>query len=112
MINSVVLVGRITKDPELHITETSKTNVANITVAVPRSYKNANDEYDTDFIRVTLWKTIAENTVKYIKKGDLIGIEGRIQNNRYKDKEGNDQYAMEVVADKVVFLSNKKEGGE
>ena len=72
VLNQAVLVGRLVQEPELNKTE--KGNVTNITLAVPRSYKNSDGEYDTDFIRCTLWQAIAENTVEYCKKGDLVGI--------------------------------------
>lgn len=72
MLNQAVLVGRIVQDPELRETENGN-KIANMTLAVPRSYKNANGEYDTDFISCVLWKGVAENTVEYCKKGDLVG---------------------------------------
>ena len=73
MLNQTVLIGRITHEPELKETDNG-TKVANITLAVPRGYKNQNGEYDTDFISCSLWRGIAENTVNYVKKGDLIGL--------------------------------------
>lgn len=108
MLNQVVLVGRITKDPEVRETDT-KVKVTNITIAVPRSYKNKDGEYDTDFIQVTIWKQLAENTVEYCKKGDLVGVKAHLQNNNYTDKEGNKRYDLQVVAEKITFLSSKKE---
>ena len=78
MLNQTILVGRITQDPKITELEDGK-KVCNITVAVPRSYKNANGEYDTDFIRCTMWSNIALNTCEYCKQGDLIGVKGRIQ---------------------------------
>ena len=87
MLNQAVLVGRIVKDPELKDTEKGK--VTNITLAVPRTFKNSNGEYDTDFISCVLWKGVAESTVEYCKKGDLVGIKGRIQTRdvELEDKE-------------------------
>ena len=107
MLNQAVLVGRLVQEPELNKTE--KGNVTNITLAVPRSYKNSDGEYDTDFIRCTLWQVIAENTVEYCKKGDLVGIKGRIQSSNYEDKDGNKRYAVEIIVDKVTFLASKKQ---
>ena len=78
MLNQTVLVGRLVKDPELRETD-SGNKVTNITLAVPRNYKNSNGEYDTDFISCVLWKGIAENTATYVKRGDLVGIKGHIQ---------------------------------
>lgn len=107
MLNQVVLVGRLVRDPVINKVSNNET-YSNITVAVPRSYKNANGEYDTDFINCMLWKGIAENTVEYCKKGDIVGIKGRIQTSSYEDKEKNKKYSIDVIAEKVTFLSNKK----
>ncbi len=106
MLNQAVLVGRIVEDPELRDTEKGK--VSNITLAVPRSFKNANGEYDTDFISCVLWKGIAENTVEYCKKGDLVGIRGRIQTRNVEFDDETHKKFVEVVAEKVTFLSSKK----
>lgn len=106
MLNQVVLVGRLVSDPELYQTESGK-KVARMTLAVPRSYKNTNGEYETDFIACKLWQNIAQNTSEYCKKGDLIGIRGRIETYNYETEEGK-KYLTEVVADKVTFLSSKK----
>lgn len=97
MLNQTVLVGRITSDPK--IKEVEERKVCVITLAVPRSYKNENGEYETDFIPCRLFGSIAENTVEYCKKSDLVGIKGRIQST---DNE------IEIVAEKVTFLSSKK----
>ena len=82
--------------------------VCNITVAVPRSYKNENGEYDTDFIKCTMWSGVAENTSEYCKQGDLIGIKGRIQ-TRVIEKDNSKQTIQEVIAEKVTFLAKSKE---
>ena len=104
MLNNVVIVGRIVQNPELKETEKGG-KLANIVLAVPRSFKNSNGEYETDFINCTLWRGIAESTAEYCKKGDLVGIKGRIQTSNYQDSEGNKKYTTEVVAEKVTFLS-------
>lgn len=111
MLNQTVIVGRLVKEPELRKTENGK-KVTNITLAVPRSYKNMNGEYDTDFISCVLWSGIAENTVEYVKKGDLLGVKGRIQSRVYEDKEEQRKYITEVVAEKVTFLSGKSKETE
>ncbi len=98
MLNQIVIVGRLVKDPELRETETGK-KVTNITLAVPRSYKNTSGEYETDFIDCTLWTGIAENTSAYCKKGDLLGVKGRVQTRMY-EKDEEKKYATEVVAEK------------
>lgn len=107
MLNQTVLVGRIVKDPELRETDNGN-KVTNITLAVPRSYKNVNGEYDTDFIPCILWKGIAENTVEYVKKGDLIGVKGHLQNRNIEIDENTKRQAVEVIAEKVTFLSSKR----
>ncbi len=106
MLNQTVLVGRLVKDPELRETENGN-KVTNITLAVPRSYKNSHGEYETDFISCVLWKGIAENTAEYVKKGDLLGVKGRLNTRNYEAQDQVRKYVMEVVAEKVTFLSSK-----
>lgn len=106
MINQLVVIGRLTKDPELKKTDSGKT-VANVTLAVPRSYKNINGEYDTDFIDCVLWSSVAETTTEYCKKGDLIGVKGRLQTRTY-EKDEQKKYVTEIVGEKVSFLASKK----
>ena len=107
MLNQVVIAGRLTSDPEFVITENNKKRTY-VTVAVPRGYKNIDGTYDTDFIRCILWNAIAENVCEYCKKGDIVGVKGRIQTSSY-EKEGEKVYTMDVIAEKVSFLSSKKE---
>ena len=109
MINQIMLVGRLVKTPDLFITESGKKG-SFITLAVGRPYKNQNGEYETDFLDCTLWTGIAENTAEYCKTGDIIGIRGRIQSRIIDNADGTKQKIMEIVADKVTFLSssNKK----
>ena len=108
MLNQTVIVGRIVKDPELIETETGK-KVSDLTIAVPRSYKNIDGEYETDFIDCTLWSGLAENTAEYCKKGDLVGIKGRLETNLYEKEDGSTFKNTKLVAEKVTFLSSKKE---
>ena len=107
MLNQVILVGRLVKSPELQLTETGR-KMSLITLAVPRSYKNINGEYDTDFLDCTLWTNIAENTAEYCKTGDVIGIKGRVQSRIVEKEEGKKEYVIDIVAEKITFLSNKK----
>ncbi len=107
MLNQAVIVGRLVREPELRKTESGK-KVTNITVAVPRSYKNANGEYDADFIHCTLWEGVAEKTITYVKKGDLLGIRGHIQSRTIQLDEDYKRNVVEIVADKVTFLSSKR----
>lgn len=106
-MNNVVLVGRITKDPECDEKESGK-KLTNITVAVQRPFKNADNLYDTDFIRCVLWNSIAESAAEYCKTGDVIGVKGRLETQTYEDKEGNVRYSMQVVAERISFLASKK----
>lgn len=106
MLNQIVLVGRLVQDPEIKELENGvKTNY--ITLAVSRSYKNADGIYETDFIPCLLYKGIAEKTTEYCKKGDVIGVKGRIQTKQEEDKN-----IIEIVAEKVTFLSSRKETEE
>jgi len=106
MLNQVVMVGRLVEDPQAKELEGGN-KVMNITLAVPRSYKNTEGEYETDFIDCTLWKGIAANTEEFCKKGDLIGIKGRIETSIWEDKEKNKRKTQQVIAEKVTFLSPK-----
>ena len=110
MLNQIVLVGRLTKDVEIKTTDQGK-KYAFISLAVPRTFKNIDGTYDTDFINCTLWEATAKNTAEYCKKGDIIGIKGRLQSDTYeKDKEKI--YKIEAIAEKVTFLSNKPKAEE
>ena len=107
MLNQIVIAGRLVSNPEIVTTDNGKKRTY-ITVAVPRSYKNVDGTYDTDFIKCTLWNGIAENTCEYCKKGDIVGIKGRIQSSSY-ERDGEKIYSMDIIAEKVSFLSSKKE---
>ncbi len=106
MLNQTVLVGRLVKDPELRETDNGR-KVTNITLAVPRSYKNLSGEYDTDFISCVLWKGVAESTVEYCRRGDLVGVKGRIQSRNIELEDETKKQVVEVVAEKITFLSSK-----
>ena len=107
MLNQVVLVGRIVKEIELKESENGK-KYTNMTIAVPRSFKNVDGVYETDFIDCKLWNVIAENTTEFCKKGDLVGVKGRLQNYTYTTEEEKTQTKTEVVVEKVTFLSQAK----
>lgn len=106
-MNNVIIVGRIVNDPEVKKLENGK-NVSSITVAVPRSYKNNDGIYETDFIDCILWNNVAINTSKYCKKGDIISVSGRIQSKIYENETGK-HYKMELAADRITFISSAKE---
>ena len=99
MLNQVVIIGRLVAKPIVEENENEK-KVCNITLAVPRSYKNAEGIYETDFIKCILWNGIAENTAEYCEKGDLVGVKGRLQ-----CLSGNE---LQLIAEKVSFLSSGK----
>ena len=112
MLNRVVLIGRLTKEPDLRYT-TSGIAVARFTLAVDRGFKNQDGEKQADFIPITVWRGQAENCAKYLAKGRLVAVSGRIQTGSY-DKDGQRHYTTEVVADEVRFLEwgNKQEQGQ
>ena len=103
MINRVVLVGRITKDLELKYTP-SGVAVCRFTLAVNRTFTNADGQREADFVNCVTWRKQAENTANFLKKGSLTGVEGRIQTSSFDGKDGNRVFMTEVVADSVQFL--------
>ena len=111
MLNQVVLVGRIVADPEITKTENNK-KMTILTVAVPRAYKNMEGAYDTDFIKCVLWRGVAERTTEYCKKGDLIGVRGRLQTRDIEQEDESLKSVMELVAEKVTFLHSQKPAKE
>lgn len=106
MLNQVVLVGRLTDDLTITEKENGK-KVTSMILAVQRAYKNSEGIYETDFIKCTLWNAVAASTSEYCKKGDIVGIKGRLQVNSYEDKDGTRKFSTEVIAEKVTFLSSK-----
>lgn len=105
MVNQIVLVGRIARIPETRVSENGK-KFATLTLAVPRNYKNANGEYDTDFLDCTLWSSVAESTSEYCKTGDMIGVKGRVQSRIIETPEGIKRRKTEIVAERVTFLTS------
>lgn len=103
MINRVVLVGRLTKDPELKYTP-SGVAMARFTIAVNRTFTNQQGEKEADFINCLVWRKQAENTANFLKKGSLAGVEGRIQTGSYEGQDGKRVYTTDVVVDSVQFL--------
>ncbi|GAB0281741.1 single-stranded DNA-binding protein [Staphylococcus pseudintermedius] len=106
MINRVVLVGRLTKDPEFRTTQ-SGVEVATFTLAVNRNYKNKNGEQQADFINCIVFRKQAENVNNYLNKGNLAGVDGRLQSRSYENQEGRRVFVTEVVCDSVQFLESK-----
>jgi single-strand DNA-binding protein len=110
MLNSVILIGRLTKDPELRYTPSGQA-VTTFTLAVDRGYQNQQGQKETDFINIVTWAKQAENVANYVKKGRLVAVEGRIQTRNYENNEGKKVYVTEVVAENVKFLESAKDRG-
>lgn len=110
MLNKVVLIGRLVKDPELRNTQSGKA-VANFTIAVDRPYVADSGEREADFIPIVAWNKTAENIVKYVGKGRLIAVSGRMQVRNY-EKDNVRHYVTEVIADDVRFLDRAPEESE
>lgn len=110
MLNRVILIGRLTKDPELRYTQNG-TAVASFTLAVNRTRTNQQGEREADFIPVVVWQKQAENCANFIGKGSLVAVEGRLQIRTYDDKEGQRRWVTEVVAENVRFLDKRDSGG-
>lgn len=109
MLNRIVLMGRLTRDPELRRTG-SGTAVASFTIAVDRDFKGQGGEKETDFIDIVAWRSSAEFVSKYFSKGRMAVVEGRLQIRDWTDKEGSKRRSAEVVADNVYFGDSKKDG--
>lgn len=112
MLNQAILVGRLVYDPELRTLDDGR-NVTTITLAIQRGFKNAETgEYDTDFIRCTLWTGIAESTVQYCQKGSVVGIKARLAQRHFEYEEGKTFSYPEVIAEKITFIHTKKNGND
>lgn len=107
--NRVVLIGRLTKEPELYYTKQGVA-YARICVAVNRGFRNSLGEQQVDFINCVVWRKSAENVTEYCKKGSLVGITGRIQTSNYDDEQGKRIYRTEVVIESITFLERRREG--
>ena len=105
-MNKVVLIGRLTRDPELRYTG-NNTPVASFSLAVNRNYSNQQGEREADFINIVVWRKQAENVKNYLTQGSQVAIDGRLQTRTYDDQNGQRRYITEVIADNVEFLSTK-----
>ena len=108
-INRVVLIGRLTANPELRYT-TSNNAVTTFSIAVDRNFKNEDGNKEADFINIVAWNKKAELIHHYLKKGDRVGIVGRLQVRKYQNERGENRYVTEVVAEDIEFLNSKKSG--
>ncbi|BAC15434.1 single-strand DNA-binding protein (phage-related protein) [Oceanobacillus iheyensis HTE831] len=112
MLNRVVLVGRLTRDPDLRYTPNGVA-VANFNIAVNRPFSNQQGNREADFINCVIWRRPAENLANYMKKGSMVGVDGRIQTRNFEGQDGKTVYVTEVVADSVQFLETKgSQGGQ
>ncbi|EAD6805562.1 single-stranded DNA-binding protein [Listeria monocytogenes] len=110
MMNRVVLVGRLTKDPELRYTPAGVA-VATFTLAVNRAFTNQNGEREADFIQCVVWRKPAENVANFLKKGSLAGVDGRVQTRNFEGNDGKRVFVTEIVAETVQFLEPKNNTG-
>ncbi len=109
-MNKVILIGNLTKDPEISTTTTG-VSVCRFTLAISRRYANADGERETDFINVVVWRTLADNCHKFLKKGSKVGVVGNIQSRSYDATDGSKRYVTEVIAEEVEFISTKTADG-
>lgn len=110
LLNQVILVGRLVRDVVIHKSD-KNIRVATISIAVPRSFKNMEGNYDTDFIDCVAFESVALNTSQYCSKGDIVGVKGRIQ-SRMIESEDKKESIMEIIAEKVTFLTSKGKDGK
>ena len=110
MLNSIIIIGRLTADPELRTTS-SGLSVTSFNVAVDRGYVRPGEERKADFIPVVAWRQTADFVTKYFRKGSMIAVQGSLQSRNYEDKNGNRRVAYEVLADQVSFCGSKAESG-
>ena len=111
-MNNVSLIGRLTIDPEVRYTQTNNTMVVQFNIAVNRPYAKPDDEQKADFITILAWSKTAEFASKYFKKGQQVGVTGRIETGYYDDKDGKRVYTTKVVADHLYFADTRKENGD
>ena len=107
-MNKVILIGNLTRDPELSQTN-SGLSVCRISIAVSRRYASADGSRETDFFNVTAWRTIAENCAKYLKKGSKVAVVGSIQNRSYEAQDGSKRFTTDIMADEIEFISTKSD---
>ena len=110
-MNKVILMGRLTKEPEVRYTQTSNTLVASFTLAVNRRFVKQGEERQADFINIIAWSKIGEFCSKYFSKGQQVGIIGRLQTRNWEDDQGQKHYITEVVAEEAYFADSKRDAG-
>ena len=111
-MNKAILMGRLTRDPEIRYTQTNNTMVASFSLAINRRFARQGEERQADFINVVAWSKTGEFCSKYFKKGQQVGIIGRIQTRNWEDDQGQKHYVTEVVAEEAYFADSKREGAD
>ena len=111
-MNKVILMGRLTRDPEVRYTQTNNTLVASFSIAVNRRFTRPGEERQADFINIVAWSKLGEFCSKYFKKGQQVGIIGRLQVRNWEDEQGQKHYVTEVVAEEAYFADSKRETGD
>lgn len=109
-MNKVILMGRLTRDPEVRYTQTNNTLVASFSLAVNRRFARAGEERQADFINVVAWSKTGEFCSKYFKKGQQVGVIGRIQTRNWDDEQGQKHYVTEVIAEEAYFADSRRDG--
>ena len=111
-MNKVILMGRLTRDPEVRYTQTNNTLVASFSLAVNRRFVRQGEERQADFINIVAWSKLGEFCSKYFKKGQQVGIIGRLQVRNWEDEQGQKRYVTEVVAEEAYFADSKRDGAD
>lgn len=114
-MNSITLIGRLTKEPELRYIASTGTAVTRFAIAVDRTFAKKDAEITADFFNVVVWRKIAEHCANYLKKGRMVALRGRLQNNNYTDKDGVKKYSVEIIAEEVKFIDwgdKKQQSGQ
>ncbi len=109
-MNKVILMGRLTKDPDVRYTQTNNTLVASFSLAVNRRFARQGEERQADFFNVVAWNKTGEFVSKYFKKGQQVGVIGRLQTRSYDDAQGQKRYVTEVIAEETYFADSKRDG--
>jgi len=110
-MNKVILMGRLTRDPEVRYTQSNNTLVASFSLAINRRFARPGEERQADFINIVAWSKLGEFCSKYFKKGQQVGVIGRIQTRNWDDEQGQKHYITEVVAEEAYFADSKRDGG-
>ena len=111
-MNKVILLGRLTKAPEIRYSQTTNTKIALFTLAVNRRFAKQGEERETDFINIVAYSKLADFSEKYLSQGTQVNVVGRLQNRSYEDKNGNTKYVTEVIAEEIYFADSKKKADE